>query len=1054
MKTKNILTHFSALILAAMFVYSGCADVNYNNPADPKSGAYRPTNIELTVNDEPFENGETYQFSAVSLNDSTEETTFIITNTGFDDLIIKNIYFEGEEADQFILDELYAIGDSPLAGGSDTFFKIKFRPVEYGAKTATVKIESSDPDAGTFSFTITGTALKPRIAVYRGDELIPVQNGDVIYLGDGPEYIANPNMEFVFYVENRGDDDLTIYDLPEFVNISEFGTPRFGVAKSPRFIVEPGKTSTFIISLENAFNTDFHYADVVIKSNDSDIENYTFYLKMKSHEKLKASDGAADDCFCQSVSRSGGYAVVGAYGDDSETGSAYIFKFDGTSWVQQAKLTASDGLADDRFGYSVSISGDYAVVGAYGDDSEKGSAYIFKRNGTDWGTWNGGTSTYNETAKITASDGVDDDRFGFSVSISGDYAVIGAIFGQVASTWKGSAYIFMRDGASWTQQAKLTASDGATSDWFGISVSISGDYAVIGASGDDTWKGSAYIFKRNGTDWGLWNGATSSYNEIAKITEPDRANNDGFGWSVSINDDYALIGAGSDHNGSGDPVGSAYIFEKPVTGWATTSTYAAKLTASDGAASDAFGQSVSISGDYAVVGAPSDDDGGLASGSAYIFMRDGTSWTEQKKITASDAAENDYFGCSVFIYGGYAMVGAYGDDSKKGSVYAYLMPSPPDQVKLTASDGAADDWFGQSVSISGDYAVIGAYGDDDNGNFSGSAYVYSRNGRSWSRQAKLTASDGAGIDCFGSSVSISGDYAVIGATNGDGNVVDSGSAYIFKRDGTSWPQQAKLFASDGSLSEYFGCSVSINGDYALIGANCDDAGGYVRGSAYIFKRDGTSWTEQDKLTPSDPIDENFFGQSVSISGDYALIGATGDDGMDTQHGAAYIFKRDGTSWAQEAKLTASDGAGGDCFGWSVSISGDYALVGASVDDSNKGSAYIFKRDGTSWPQQAKLTASDGDADNWFGSSVSISGDDAVIGAYNNYAYGLYSGSAFMFKRAGTLWTQQMKFTAIDAASNDQFGYSVSISGDYAVIGAFYDDDKGNDSGSAYIYTAH
>jgi hypothetical protein len=354
-----------------------------------------------------------------------------------------------------------------------------------------------------------------------------------------------------------------------------------------------------------------------------------------------------------------------------------------------------------------------------------------------------------------------------------------------------------------------------------------------------------------------------------------------------------------------------------------------KLTPSDGEANDEFGYSVAIAGEYALVGAHYDD-----SGSAYIFKRDGSSWNEQ--------------------------------------------------VKLTASDAAAGDGFGESVAIAGEYALIGAYGNDDNGTSSGSAYIFKRNGSSWNEQAKLTASDGAAEDFFGISVAIAGDYAFVGAFGNDDNGTDSGSAYIFKRNGSSWNEQAKLTASDGAAYDRFGLSVAIAGDYAFVGAPYDNNdNGYDSGSTYIFKRNGSSWNEQAKLTASDGETDDRFGQSVAIAGEYAISSAFADDDNGNNSGSAYIFKRDGTSWNEQAKLTASDGAAYDWFGTSVAIAGEYAIVGADYggyDGINSGSAYIFKRDGTSWNQQAELTPSDGVAHDRFGESVAITSEYVLVGA--------------------------------------------------------------------------
>ncbi len=378
-----------------------------------------------------------------------------------------------------------------------------------------------------------------------------------------------------------------------------------------------------------------------------------------------------------------------------------------------------------------------------------------------------------------------------------------------------------------------------------------------------------------------------------------------------------------------------------------------------------------------------------------------------------------------------------------------------DEVKLTASDGAAHDEFGYSVSISGDYAIIGAYLDDDNGDDSGSAYIYKRDGTTWNQQAKITASDGEEDDYFGQYASISGDYVVVGARGDDDRGASSGSAYIFKRDGTTWSQQAKIMASDGAAGNRFGYSASISGDYVIVGARGYDDSGASSGAAYIFKRDGTTWSQQAKLTVSDDATGDLFGYSASISGDYALVGAYLDDDCGVSSGSAYIFKLDETTWGQQAKMTASDGGAIDHFGFSVSISGDYATMSAPWDDDtggDSGSVYTYKRSETEWSRQAKLTASDGVMYDRFGFSISSSGDYVIVGAYSDDGHGKNSGSAYIFNRDGATWFQQAKLTASDGATNDYFGQSVSSSGDYVIVGAYSDDDDdGENSGSAYIY---
>ncbi len=349
-------------------------------------------------------------------------------------------------------------------------------------------------------------------------------------------------------------------------------------------------------------------------------------------------------------------------------------------------------------------------------------------------------------------------------------------------------------------------------------------------------------------------------------------------------------------------------------------------------------------------------------------------------------------------------------ESLKNSTINATIPSTPlssmavnwtEKQKLLASDAAAGDYFGGSVSLDGDTALIGVKYDDDNGVSSGSAYVFTRTGTTWTQQGKLLASDGVAGDQFGWSVSLSGNTALIGASWDDDNGVSSGSAYVFTRTGTTWTQQAKLFASDGAAGDFFGVSVSLSGDTALIGAAWDDDKGVDSGSAYVFTRTGITWTEQAKLFASDGAAGDFFGWSVSLAGDATFIGAYMNDDKGVDSGSAYVFTRTGTTWTEQAKLFASDAAPGDYFGISVSLDGDTALIGAYKDDDkgvDSGSAYVFTRTGITWTQQAKLLASDGTEEDYFGLSVSLSTDTALIGAPlagNNGA-----GSSYVISRTG------------------------------------------------------
>jgi hypothetical protein len=470
-----------------------------------------------------------------------------------------------------------------------------------------------------------------------------------------------------------------------------------------------------------------------------------------------------------------------------------------------------------------------------------------------------------------------------------------------------------------------------------------------------------------------FNTTTTPSNET-KITASDGAANDEFGSSVAVGSGRIVVGAYRDASASG----SAYIFD-------LDGSQLAKITASDGASSDYFGRSVAVGSGRIVVGAPFDDDNGSASGSAYIFDLDGS---QLAKITASDGAVSDLFGQSVAVGSGRIVVGSpYDDDDGSLSGSAYIFDLDGNQLtKITASDAAAGDVFGELVAVGSGRIVVGAYGDDDNGGSSGSAYIYDLDG---SNEVKITASDGAGGDRFGWSVAVGSGRIVVGAYQDDvGSNANQGSAYIFDLDGN---QLSKITASDGAVSDLFGYSVAAGSGRIVVGAYGDDDNGGSSGSAYIYDLDGSN---EVKITASDGAANDYFGESVAVGSGRIVVGAYSDDDNATGSGSAYIFDLDGN---QLTKITASDPAAFDYFGYSVAVGSGRIVVGAYQDDDNgssSGSAYIFDLDGN---QLSKITASDGAADDDFGYSVAVGSGRIVVGAYQDDDNGSNSGSAYIYE---------------------------------------------------------
>ena len=395
-----------------------------------------------------------------------------------------------------------------------------------------------------------------------------------------------------------------------------------------------------------------------------------------------------------------------------------------------------------------------------------------------------------------------------------------------------------------------------------------------------------------------------------------------------------------------------------------------------------------------------------------------------------------------------------GVDAKGASVPVDSIVLQEDE-KLLAFDGSAQDNFGYDVSISGDTAVVGSPYDDDNGNNSGSVYIYIRNGDVWSFSQKIE--EGSAIDYFGKSVAISGDIIIVGAPLDDEKGSQAGAAYIFKKNASGWFKVQKITALDGAAGDEFGTSVAVFGDIAVVGAYLHNDSTSDCGAAYVFKENasGTSWSQADELLAFDGSEDDYFGSSVSVWEDTVVVGSHRDDDNGAESGSAYIFKRNASGlWPFSQKLIVSDGDPQDSFGKSVSIWGDVAVIGSHLDDdqgANAGAAYVFQKNASGvWLETQKIFASDGASGDFFGSAVSFQGDLLAVGArYHNSAGFSDSGSAYIFS-SDLSWTELL--VASDTSKNDYFGWSVGISDDTAIVGAPQDDDNGSNSGSAYIFT--
>jgi hypothetical protein len=410
------------------------------------------------------------------------------------------------------------------------------------------------------------------------------------------------------------------------------------------------------------------------------------------------------------------------------------------------------------------------------------------------------------------------------------------------------------------------------------------------------------------------------------------------------------------------------------------------------------------------------------------------------------------------------------------SAEVYATPMPPftkSLTKLVDPDAEVNDQFGYAVAIDGNYAIVGAWMSavlDVNNPIAlaGAAYVFQRDPLTgvWNPQGvKLIAPDAAANGRFGMSVSISGDYVIVGALSDF-----QGAAYIFHRTGgvgvNTWDAGTKIASPDPGEATSFGWTVSISGDYAVVGDE-------VRSRVYVYQRTGTNAWDNRTILPLPPDTEatDHFGCSVAISGDYLIVGSYGEDGDadDTrpESGAAYIFHRTGVNeWNQYSKIMPQDGEIDDEFGKKVAISGAYAIVGSASEDCDEnhpswgaGAAYIFHRvDVNFWDEGYKIVAPDAQAFDAFGAAVAISDKYVLVGAYDEdcgWDENTSEGAVYLYEKTGVnAWNAGTKITIPTGDTYDYFGFSVALSGESAIIGAVGDDgdaDVGVETGAAYLY---
>ncbi len=376
------------------------------------------------------------------------------------------------------------------------------------------------------------------------------------------------------------------------------------------------------------------------------------------------------------------------------------------------------------------------------------------------------------------------------------------------------------------------------------------------------------------------------------------------------------------------------------------------------------------------------------------------------------------------------------------------------ESNITASDAQAEDIFGTRVATSGENILVGTPFHDASGLSSGAAYLYRPDGLGGTIETKLLASDGEQGDQFGMDVALSGDNILVGAPGYDTDVFNAGAVYLYRPDDAGGLTETKITASDGQEADTFGRYVAMSGENLLVGARYQDAAGDRAGAAYLYQPDGAGGFVETKFTASDAASNDLYGSAVAIVGDTILIGAPLHDSGGSNAGAVYLYKSDGAGGFIETKITASDAQPGDLFGFSVALSGDAFLVGAiqiQGFETSAGAVYHYQPNLMGGFTETKITSSDGQSGDQFGTSVALAVGNILVGARHHDGTGLNTGAAYLYRPDGIGGLEETKLSTNDGQAYDNFGADVALIGHKSVVSAPGHDGAAVNAGVVYVF---
>lgn len=757
----------------------------------------------------------------------------------------------------------------------------------------------------------------------------------------------------------------------------------------------------------------------------------------------------SSDLFGYSVATSGADTVIGVPGVDTPAGSfvgaAYVLQRSGSiggAALPLVPLTPPDGEEQDFFGGAVAIDGNTIAIGArnggYAPNPISGSVYIYTR--TD-GVWSLSQELNHPTAV----------SIGNSVAMFGDWLVTGAPFESIDAGQRGAVYVYRRTSGSWAFHQRLIAESPTNARDFGIAVALDDRRVLIGAglghAGATQGAGTAHVFVRD-PDTNVW-----SFED--ELFAADAAESDYFGGSVAIFGDRALIGAPFRPDSNSLPIGTAYAFVRSGSTWSQTQQFNGQATTFG----PQFGKSVALSARHGVIGGQS--------GQVYPLDFAGGIFQQRALIEPTPTAGADAFGGSVALHGGTLAVGSFNEDSgsvaQAGSAYLYeLAAAAPLEIPGTGML-INPDYYGQRVAADGDtVAIAGPAADTINGPQSGAVKVYRRVAGLWTLEATLVAQAAGGG--FGGALALDGDTLAISTGADVGGVPGAGAVEVFTRSGGAWTFRTRLFDPTPTANSGFGSGVALDGDTLAIGNRFDTP--ELDGALFVFRGGDDSWTLEDMLDPGSNgcFANGGYGSVIALRGDLLLAGApsidfdpdgNGPDFCRGPFGALYSFHRTGTTWTKTGELRGS--AERESLGVAVAIGDDFVVYSSSDAGQpfpHRGRVYVAPRTANSFDaiNAVELDPRDLDSRSGYGNVLAASGERIAVGVWFD-AFGSMSGigSAHVFERLGGAWRHVAKLSHPAPAASDTFGLSVDISGTLVIAGAPARFAGGPDQGSSYIF---